>query len=56
VDDNGHDRLLNEDEKQIARDHIASYLNKRDLVNYAMANSEYNSLLSKRVANEKEKL
>jgi len=37
-------------------DHIANYLNKSDLVNYAMSNSEYNNLLSKRVAYEKEKM
>jgi hypothetical protein len=55
VDDNGHDRLLNENEIQIARDHIASYLNKNDLLNYAMVNSEYNNILSKRLAYEKEK-
>jgi hypothetical protein len=36
-------------------DHIASYLNKNDLVNYATVNSEYNNILSKRVAYEKEK-
>jgi hypothetical protein len=36
-------------------DHIASYLNKNDLVNFATANSEYNNILSKRVAYEKEK-
>jgi len=36
-------------------DHIASYLNKNDLVNFATVNSEYNNILSKRVAYEKEK-
>jgi hypothetical protein len=47
--------LLNENEIQIARDHIASYLNKNDLVNFATINSEYNNILSKRLAYEKEK-
>jgi hypothetical protein len=59
VDDNGYDRLLNENEIQIAKaeivNHIASYLNKNDLVNFAMVNGEYNNILSKRVAYEREK-
>jgi len=36
-------------------DEIAKYLNKRDLVNFAMTNKQHNEILSKRLEYEKEK-